>query len=224
MKMVYQVLIPIITDINMPPYNGDYAAKEIRKIEASYKISHHDEIPIIVLSGDGKKEDVHHFFDCQITDYFVKGSKPEQLLKIIANYLTKKESKVEIQVIHCNNFSATNDVLNNGISEHLKNLNQNLLENFTKEEQVKILDLFIKSIDEIMSKINESKNSDDIKNLLLHIHSLKGTTANIGADKLFNYIKVIEQQIKNNNAPQDWIEEIEKIYLDLKNEIKILLK
>ncbi|MCE3255478.1 MAG: integral rane sensor hybrid histidine kinase [Rickettsiaceae bacterium] len=80
----------IITDINMPPYNGDDVTKEIRNIESTYKISHHDEMPIIAFSGDGKKEDIHHFFECQMTDYFIKGSKPELLLKIIANYLIKK--------------------------------------------------------------------------------------------------------------------------------------
>ena len=77
----------IITDINMPPHNGDDAAKEIRAIEASYKISHHDEMPIIALSGDGEKEDIHHFFACQMTDYFIKGNKSELLLRVIANYL-----------------------------------------------------------------------------------------------------------------------------------------
>ena len=194
----------------MPPFDGDTAAKEIRKIESSYKISHHDEIPIIALSGDGKKEDVHHFFDCQITDYFIKGSKLEILLRIIANYLTKRESKIEIKII-------PNNDLNNGNSENLKSLNQILLDNFSKEEQVTILDLFIKNSDELMLKINENKNAGDIKNLLLHIHSLKGTAANIGANRLFNYIKIVEQQIKNNNAPQNWMEEMEKIYLELKN-------
>jgi two-component system CAI-1 autoinducer sensor kinase/phosphatase CqsS len=80
----------IITDVNMPPHDGDDAAKEIRAIETAYKISHHDEMPIIALSGDGSKEDIHHFFECQMTDYFIKGTKPELLLKISANYLIKK--------------------------------------------------------------------------------------------------------------------------------------
>jgi CheY-like chemotaxis protein len=70
----------VITDVNMPPNDGDDAAKEIRVIEASHKISHHDEMPIIALSGDGDKEDIHHFFECQMTDYFIKGTKPELLL------------------------------------------------------------------------------------------------------------------------------------------------
>jgi len=77
----------IITDINMPPYNGDEAAREIRKIEVMNNISQNDEIPIIALSGDGAKKDIHHFFDSHMTDYFVKGNNPEILLKIVSSYV-----------------------------------------------------------------------------------------------------------------------------------------
>jgi CheY-like chemotaxis protein len=84
----------IATDINMPPYNGDVATKEIRKIERMNLVSYQNEIPIIALSGNGGKKDIHHFFECQMTDYFIKGSKPELLLKIMANYLCFEPKQV----------------------------------------------------------------------------------------------------------------------------------
>ena len=77
----------IITDIIMPPYNGDEAVKEIRAIEVLHKINNNEEIPIIAISGQGEKEDIYNLFKCQITDYFIKGSKPELLLRLIANYI-----------------------------------------------------------------------------------------------------------------------------------------
>jgi signal transduction histidine kinase/CheY-like chemotaxis protein len=93
----------IITDINMPPFNGDEASIEIRKIEYDFQIArlsnqgnkaledkspHLQSIPIIALTGDGNKESIHHFFDCGMDDYFIKGSDANLLLKIIANYLS----------------------------------------------------------------------------------------------------------------------------------------
>ena len=77
----------IITDINMSPHDGDEATKNIRAIEALHKVNYNEEIPIIAISGDGEKEHIHHFFKCQMTDYFIKGTRPELLLRIIANYL-----------------------------------------------------------------------------------------------------------------------------------------
>lgn len=91
----------IITDINMPPHNGDEAAKEIRKIEAKRievggiengRIENEEierKIPIIALSGDGKQKDIHNFFASGMNDYFIKGSDPELLVKIVANYLLR---------------------------------------------------------------------------------------------------------------------------------------
>ena len=200
----------IITDINMPPYDGDDAAKEIRKIEASNIINHHDEIPIIALSGDGEKEDIRHFFECQMTDYFIKGTKPELLLKIVANYLIKKSEKQE-----------TEDQIN---MNEFFNLNKKALEeHFSKKDRVNILDLFVKDADDLMKKIFESKEKNDTKNLLIYVHSIKGTATNIRADRLFNYIKMIEPKIKDNSATQNWYEVMQKIYSDLKNEIKIFI-
>jgi len=200
----------VITDVNMDPYDGDDAAKEIRAIETSHRISHHDEIPIIALSGDGDKEDIHHFFECQMTDYFIKGNKPELLLKIVANYLTKKIERQENE-----------DAIN---GDELFNLNKKALgEHFSEEDQATILDLFVKDTDGLMERIIKSKENNDTKSLLLHVHAIKGTAANVGADRLFNYAKMIEPKIKDNSAPQNWVEVMQKIYSDLKNEIKILI-
>ncbi|NBV06533.1 MAG: response regulator [Proteobacteria bacterium] len=78
----------IVVDIIMPPHNGDEAAKEIRILEKKNNIKNQNLIPIIALSGNGDKKDIHHYFDCGITDYFIKGSNPELLINIIASHLS----------------------------------------------------------------------------------------------------------------------------------------
>jgi signal transduction histidine kinase/CheY-like chemotaxis protein len=93
----------IITDINMPPFNGDEAAIEIRKMEYDLQLEkfsnqenvtlenksqYSKSIPIIALTGDGNKESIHHFFDCGMDDYFIKGSDANLLLKIISVYFS----------------------------------------------------------------------------------------------------------------------------------------
>jgi CheY-like chemotaxis protein len=72
----------IITDINMPGLNGDEVVRQIRKYDIK--------IPIIIASGDGQQEDIYKFFNAGATDYFIKGNKPELLIKTAANYLTQK--------------------------------------------------------------------------------------------------------------------------------------
>ncbi len=88
----------IITDINMHPYNGDLAAKEIRDIEnknwqslqnsQSSKTSKIKKtIPIIALSGESGEQNLTHFFKCGINQLVIKGTNPELLVKVIAENL-----------------------------------------------------------------------------------------------------------------------------------------
>ena len=207
----------IITDISMPPHNGDEAARAIRKIESEHNINYHDEIPIIALSGDGTRKDVDHFFECQMTDYFIKGSHPELLLKIVANCLTKTDR--ELEEVNDNNNSNNKD--QNGTGDKI--LNHSVIGNFNKEDQTKLLNLFLNDSGETILKI-ESYQQTDQEKLLLHIHSLKGIAANIGADRLFNYVNRIELMLRNGgNVSENWLEELEKVHHELVREIAGIL-
>ena len=62
----------IITDINMPPFDGDDASIEIRKIERQNAIPFNEKIPIIALSGDSSPEAIYGYFKAEMNDYFVK--------------------------------------------------------------------------------------------------------------------------------------------------------
>jgi two-component system CAI-1 autoinducer sensor kinase/phosphatase CqsS len=82
----------IITDINMPPYDGDEAAKKIREIESQNSRKDTNHIPIIALSGNGSPEDIEHFFASGMDDYFIKGSEPKKLIEVIESCLQATSS------------------------------------------------------------------------------------------------------------------------------------
>lgn len=88
----------ILTDINMPKLNGDEATKEIRKTEIENLVRHSQRIPIIALTGDGNEEDIRRYLACKITDYYIKGSDPEMLVKIMANYLISRDPAIHESV------------------------------------------------------------------------------------------------------------------------------
>lgn len=69
----------ILTDINMPKMSGDEAVREISRYGR--------EVPVIALTGDVDEEGVYRYLNCGITDYYIKGSDLEMLVKIMANYL-----------------------------------------------------------------------------------------------------------------------------------------
>ena len=207
----------IVTDVNMPPHDGDEAAKEVRKIESVNNISHHDEIPIIALSGDGDKEDIHHFFDCQMTDYFIKGGSPELLLKIIANYISKKDAVTYDLVV--SQIKEDKNIAE-GCLANIKVFDRKNIEHFEEKDQKELLELFLNESLEIIAKIQECAKENDIKKALLNIHSMKGASANIGANKLAYYVRALEPALKDGKQPQNWLHNFLEIYSELKKEIE----
>ena len=202
----------IITDINMPPHNGDEAAKEIRKTNQN--------IPIIALSGDGDKKDIYHFFNSGMNDYFIKGSNPELLIKIVANYLIEKNlEQIEDQILETqsneyNNFS------------NLKILNLNNTNFLDPESKKDIFNLFLTSSHNLLDQIKQNKEINNLKELFSNVHALKGIAANIGGEKLFEYIKQIDSSLKRNNLPTDknWFRHLELLHEELVKEIKLCLR
>ncbi|MBU6339165.1 MAG: response regulator [Rickettsiales bacterium] len=218
----------IITDINMQPFHGDEAAKEIRKIEEENKILHRNIIPIIALSGDGNKEDIYKYFDAQITDYFIKGNDPEILIKIIANYL-----KAVSQNEYGSDFNKVKEKqgieLTKEGSVELSDLNLRKLESLThnnNEEIKKILFLFLSETKIIMTHIKENYVSGNIEGLHTGVHTLKGISNNIGADRLFSHIKETGLEIKDESflKNENWLKELWLIYDNLTRRIEEVTK
>ena len=222
----------ILTDINMPPYNGDDAVLEVREVEQQNKIPHQNRIPVIALSGDSNEEAINHFFKCQMTDYFIKGYDPESLIKIIANYFAGKNEKIvetslalDQKISEISGLAEIKVVEEKNSKENLHKLNNGKIGSFSEEDRREILNTFLKDGEQIMEKIKDLKESENIKELSFAVHSIKGISSNIGAEKLYEFIKEIEPDLKSGRFPRDkdWFENFKNYYSELKCEIKRVL-
>jgi CheY-like chemotaxis protein/HPt (histidine-containing phosphotransfer) domain-containing protein len=198
----------IVTDINMPPFDGDDATVEIRRIEYKNTVAFHDKIPIIALSGDSSPSAILGYFNAEMNDYFVKGNNFENLIKILANFFIEDVIPEDFKSKENIKTSSENDEENLVLSD-------NFINNFSSEEKSRIIGLFIEDGNQIISKIKIDCAKDDQDALNSSIHSLKGIVANIGAKKLLNYIKNIEKIISSED-----VKNIENLYKDLINELE----
>ncbi|NBV07309.1 MAG: response regulator [Proteobacteria bacterium] len=219
----------ILTDINMPPYNGDEAAMQIREIELRNKIPHQNRMPIIALSGDGDQEAIYHFFKSQMTDYFVKGRDPESLIKIIANCFAEKDEEINEapqNLVESEPKIVVEKKIETQIAEETQTINHEKIDSFSESDHKEILNLFLKDGEEIMNKIRQYQKDNNIGELSFATHSIKGITSNIGGDKLYEYIKEIEPNLKSGKLPEDqnWMQKMEVLYADLDKEIRAILK
>lgn len=204
----------IITDINMDLLNGDEASSEIRKIEEANNIEFDKKIPIIALTGDGSADAVSGYFKNGMNDYFVKGKNFEILIKILANNFIDIDSDKDYIDRGVNNFQSPEISINSN-----NVFNSNFISNFSEEEKNKILNLFIDDSKQIISKIkkyNAIGNHEVVNN---HLHSLKGILANVGAEKMFNYVKTIDKIYNTKTQNDDWVKNIDELHLELLKEL-----
>ena len=197
----------IVTDINMPPFDGDDAAVEIRGIEHKNALAFQDRIPIIALSGDSSPSAIFGYFKVEMNDYFVKGKNFENLIKILANFFIEDVVCEDFKSLEGANISNESELLNSVLSD-------DFIKNFDSEERSRIIGLFIEDGNQIISKIKLDCAKNDQEALNSSVHSLKGIVANIGAKKLFNYIKNVEKIISTED-----VKNIENLYKDLITEL-----
>lgn len=193
----------ILVDINMPVKKGDEAAKEIRDFELVYNIQ--NKSIIIAHSGDNETEKLRAILRNGVDDYFIKGDDNNNLLKIINFWLKYKENRLDPSYLNINS-------IGHGLADIKKN-HKILNSKLTKKELIEFRDLFIKSCNDLMKKIKQAKKENSIANLAFHSHALKGVAGNVGAEKLFLYISIINNYAKHNSWPQNqnWFEQLDEI-------------
>ena len=196
----------IITDINMNRLDGDEAAKQIRIIENEHNISNKDQIPIIALSGDGQKDDIMRYLT-NMTDYYIKGTDVNRLVRIIASYLTP--NKIYFNKSHSKNQKISTNSSQENNRDKLPNtmviksespltprkiLNYDKLRYFEEKDKKELLKIFVTEGQKRLDKIKSSNNSEIISK---EIHALKGVAGNIGAEIFYDKLNSKQSAIKD---------------------------
>lgn len=211
----------IVTDINMPIMSGIEATKKIREIEILNGVSYKNRIPIIALSGDGREEDIRSFFEAGMSDYFIKGSDVNKLIKLITIYLNP--TKAYKSLCHKKEDEALHHKIVNQIDydkENAKILNQEKILQFSNEDRQEFLKMFLEGSEIQLNKIKQNISENDNKELSVALHALKGISGNIGAERVFNIVTRTDYNIKNNLAVEDkWYDQLSNEYEKLKEEI-----
>ncbi len=194
----------IIADINMPHKKGNEAAKEIRYFELVHNIQ--NKAIIIANSGDSDQEKLRSFLKSGMDDFFIKGWNNDKLLQTIyfwLNYNKNKQEPIYFNPRH------KEQKLENARENDVKLLRSNL----DKEDLKEFSELFIKSTKNLFEKIKLANSKNDTQDLAFQTHALKGIAGNVGAEKLFLYISVINNHAKHDKMPKEekWLDELESI-------------
>jgi CheY-like chemotaxis protein len=189
-KMATQMLpyTIVLMDCQMPEMDGYDATRAVRRGEAGEE---NKQLPIIAMTANAMSGDREKCIVAGMDDYIAKPISLSILKSMLIKWVSKEESSNTTQS-NVAQIESTDSLLWDE-SDALKRLaNKRTLLN-------KIIELFMSDGPmslAALAKALEEKNSADAQ---LHAHSLKGSSGNVSALKLYNISKHLEEAAKNNN-------------------------
>ena len=189
----------VLMDLQMPVMSGYEATKEIRKSDT--------EIPILALSAAAMIEDKQKVLSWGMNDHLAKPIESAQLYQKLTHYC-KAEILTQEQIM--------------SQEKKLEVLNESYLESTisSPELQEKLLSKLLKQLQEEFNALDKLLTTD-LKQAQEKVHTLKGISGNLGAERLSHLSTQIdlmlkeEQTISETKARelQEAIEELQELLM-----------
>ena len=174
----------VLMDVNMPVLNGSDATEKYRKNEAA-----DEHLPIVALTADVLAENIKTYLDAGMDDYMAKPFSKDKLYEVISKWVKKPTN--EKNQHNENKIDKSSDIEDSVIdTEKVDSLKEMMGDNFPDLAKTYI-DRSLKLKEDILN------NEGDFEKLAQDIHSLKGSSGTIGAQKLFNLCQELESTFEN---------------------------
>jgi CheY-like chemotaxis protein/HPt (histidine-containing phosphotransfer) domain-containing protein len=195
----------VFMDVKMPIMDGFEATKQIRKYQEENKAQQN--VPIVAITGDGDRDSVNKIFASGMDDYFIKGDNYDNITKIIMLWT---------------HIIGENNIYNEKISIAKESLQSGIINKSYGDLLPQIIPIFIKDGQALIDDMKKAKEENDINKLSFSAHALKGVCGNMKAERLYKLCSYISDLAKQNKWPSDsdWMNEVEKAFVDTKEELK----
>lgn len=174
----------ILMDCQMPVMDGFEATTQIRK-------QYGHTIPIVALTANATEDDRNHCIEAGMDDFLSKPYTLNQLNEVLTKWQTKNESNQAIMMTEPGNPKE------NSISPKLPLLNPVLLDQIRSldpshgsELVNKILHAFLESAEGYVQLLNQAFLDNDAETIRKTAHTLKSSSANIGAEALSTFKQI----------------------------------
>jgi len=189
----------VLMDCQMPILDGFEATRLINDFQQDRAT----QVPVIALTANAMASDRDKCLDAGMKGFVAKPFRAEMLLSTIKEFLNQHESSMNAPV----------DPFE-GIEEAtLDYPTLDTLKEIMEDDFDELLPAFRQSSEEIINALKNAQPEQDHEQLRLHSHSLKSSSANIGAMRLSAMAKHVEEQSKE--AREISAEQIEAIESEL---------
>ena len=196
----------VLMDCQMPEMDGYEATTRIRRMEAEKGVEGQG-LPIVALTAHAMRGDRSRCVNAGMNDYLSKPFNIDQLKIVLEKYIPSSavgagvKTALQRQQISADSFpTGENDdivnVLDKNVLDEYKLLDEPGKESFLST----MIGLFLKNSPDLISSLQTSLESWDIKGMHRTAHSLKSNAAMLGAMEFAELCKSLEYKSRGNNG------------------------
>lgn len=204
----------ILMDCHMPEMDGYRATENIRQIEGETG----EHVPIIALTANAMEADRKRCIDSGMDDYVSKPFKQRLLITVLQRWLTVGSGGPILQDEDAGLPAGSDD----GDEERLGVIDKSVLDGLRdlmgKEFSV-LIEAYKEDTAEFVKVLRDACDRDDHAALQVPAHSMKSSSANIGAMRLSALAKKLEDQVRS-----DTLEDVEQQILAIEEEFGLVAK
>ena len=197
----------ILMDCQMPVMDGYAATREIRSEETLQK---RDRTPIIAMTGNAFARDREKCFAAGMDDFITKPVQPDILAqKIWMHLFAKPDADPDTRA---------EQVSAPPVESSMRFNKEQLWERFGHDKDMiqEILTAFFQETPGLLTDLAHAVENKDVQAVAACAHALKGSAANVNADRLKNLVLGLEQNARKNEVLQ-----FEEIYDKIQTEYEL---
>jgi CheY-like chemotaxis protein/HPt (histidine-containing phosphotransfer) domain-containing protein len=203
----------ILMDCQMPVMDGFAASRAIRQREAALD---KNRTPIVAVTANALPGDRENCIAAGMDDHLSKPITNQALRAVLHQYFTNDDEDIAREIespaalIAGSGKPAENSVIDSKMIRQLENLEASS----GKKVVARILEVFLKSAFELKASLCEALYAEDWQRVTQAAHTLKSSSANVGAMGLSALCKDLEMLARNGDVcgPADHAIHIEREY------------
>ena len=185
----------IFLDHMMPEMDGIETLQAMKQSAAHLN----RKTPVIVLTANAITGAREEYLEVGFTDYLSKPIREEELMEILRKYLS--DDLVERKYV-ANQKTETEAEMPRTLAERFPTLNIKTGLRYCMNDEAFLLDIIRTYIEEDKRAVLEEEYTEESwKDYQVHIHALKSTSLNIGAEALSDHAKALESAVQTADYP-----------------------
>ena len=207
----------ILMDCQMPEMDGFQATRDIRSTEREAGVE--SAVPIVALTANARKEDRDRCLACGMNDYLSKPFTMVQLRDIIFKWHFnagdhKNESEPSRAPIAVDSYEVDSPDDDSLLDLNTINGVRAIQDPQAPDILGKLLEIYLGNAPELIRQLEASIRDADLESVREHAHSLKSSSGNIGARKIFELSATIENMARDDklDGADRILDEVERLF------------